>query len=361
MKTRNLILFAALAALANPVFAEKTFDPVQAELDRVKDLYRAVTAYHVLMQGEGVTKETVGAVLYDVERYVGEMESRYETGQLFIKDQKALDEMKRYVAKAHFQCALLHARGVDLEGSITQYERTIDLLGFDPTEWDEAVERSARPGLLPNAAEVAYEMAAPKSVVEDLKDFWGSGVVTRIRVEEYTAAQRAHLQLERLSGGTDPFNEAAYSVAAARFAERAALGMEEFRIVLPSGHYRVTGKGDPTVKTVEFSLNQGGVPDPLVVNPNSFTFAVTGEERCRPSLTLNGVPVRPGQQMPFGTYRVEPAPNCTQRVPDKITIDQSTEVTLRTEPERLDFVKPGQPIFLFVTTPPMSTYTLRLQ
>ena len=45
--------------------------------------------------------------------------------------------------------------------------------------------------------------------------------------------------------------------------------------------------------------------------------------------------------------------------PDKITVEQNSEVTLRTEPEKLDYVKEGQPIFLYVTTPPASTYTLR--
>ncbi|MDQ7089000.1 MAG: hypothetical protein Q9Q13_14595 [Acidobacteriota bacterium] len=52
-------------------------------------------------------------------------------------------------------------------------------------------------------------------------------------------------------------------------------------------------------------------------------------------------------------------PSCDRRLPDKITVEQKAEVTLRTEPERLDYVKEGQPIFLFITTPPESTYTLR--
>jgi hypothetical protein len=360
MTKRIVIVLLALAAVAAPALAETAFDPVAAELTRVKEMYRAVTAYHVLMQGEGVTKETVHAVLYDVERYVGEMDNRYETGQLFIKDQKALAEMKLYVAKAHFQCALLHARGVDLEGSITQYEKTVDLLGFDPSEWTEQVERSARPGLLANAAEVAYEMAAPKNVVEDLKSFWSSGLVTRFKVEEYTPAQRGQLKLERIGGPTDPFSEASFALANARFADRTAQGIEEFRVVLPHGRYYVSS-ADKTVPSMYFSLTQGGVPDPVILNPNTFNFAFgSGDEKCRPQLMLNGLPVKNLQALPFGTYRVAAPANCTLRLPEKITVEQNSEVSLRTEPERLDFVKPGQPIFLFVTTPPGSTYTLRM-
>ena len=36
------------------------------------------------------------------------------------------------------------------------------------------------------------------------------------------------------------------------------------------------------------------------------------------------------------------------------------EVRLRTEPEKLDYLREGQPIFVYVTTPAESVYTLRM-
>ncbi len=356
---RILCAAAGLAlALAAPALAD--VDRGQVALDRVNDMYRAITSYHVLVQGEGVGKEQVQAALYDVERYVEEMENRYATSQLFLKDDKVLDEMRLTVAKAHLQAAILHARGVDLEGSITQYEKAVDLLGLDPADWDVEVERSARPGTLANAVEIAYQKAKPREIVEDLKVFWSAGVVTRFRVRDYAHVQRASAALERIGGAMDPFSDASFGLAAQRFAERMSAGVEEFRIVLPAGMYRVASKNE-MVTPIEFRVVANGVPDPVVLNPNTFSFSFTAtDEKCRPTLVLNGIPVKTMTGLAYGTYRVDAPKTCTQRLPDKITVDQNSEVTVRTEPERLDYVKEGQPIFLFVTTPPGSTYSLRM-
>ena len=354
-----LLVLAAAAVLAVLPAARADVDPVQAELDRVHDLYRAITSYHVLLQGEGVTREQVEAALYDVEHYVQELDNRYATDKLFIDDHRALEEITRAVAKAHFEAALMHARGVDLEGSITQYEKVIDLLGYDPVEWDEQIERAGRPGLLPEAGETVFEIVTPRQAVEDLKHFWAAGVVTRFKVREYNADQRQTLHLKRIGGRNDAFSQAAFDLAAKRFEQRVSAGLEEFRVVLPLGIYRVEST-DPTVHPLEFRLLKGGVPDPIILNPNSFSFEIVSQdERCIPQFTLNGLPVRELQAIPYGTYRVHPPKTCNRRLPDKITVEQNSEVTLRTEPEKLDYVKEGQPIFLYVTTPPGSTYTLR--
>ncbi|MBP7147340.1 MAG: hypothetical protein KBD01_07325 [Acidobacteria bacterium] len=353
-----LILLAA--SLVPAALAQVADDPVGSELERVTDLYRAIVSYHVLLQGDGVTKEMVTSAIHDVEKYVEELDNRYATAQLFIKDQKALDDIKYTVAKAHFEASLLHARGVDLEGSIVQYEEVIELLGMDPVDWQEDLVRSAKPGLLPGAMEIAYQTAAPRDLVEDLKLFWSSGVVTRFNVREYAPSQLASLKMERIGGRTDPFSEASFQLAAGRFAERTSSGLETFRVVLPPGYYRVSST-DPTIHPLEFQLTQGGVPDPVVLNPNSFSFAFGAQDdKCRPVVTLNGLPIKNFGAIPYGTYRLKAPATCAKRLPDKITVDQNAEVTLRTEPEKLDYVKEGQPIFLFITTPPGSTYTLRM-
>lgn len=363
MNPRNAIRFllaagGAVLALAAPALAE--VDKAAVELGRVNDMYRAITGYHVLVQGEGVGKEQVQAALYDVERYVDEMESRYATDKLFLKDDKVLDQMKETLAKAHLQAAILHARGVDLEGSITQYEKAVDLLGLDPADWEIELERSASPGALGNAVEVAYQKAKPREIVEDLKVFWSAGVVARFKVRDYGHDQRASMTLERIGGAMDPFSDASFGLAAQRFTERLSSGVDEFRVVLPAGMYRVASKNE-TVRGLEFKIVANGVPDPVVLNPNTFSFSFTAaDEKCRPALILNGLPVKTITGLAYGTYRVEAPRTCTQRLPDKITVDQNAEVTVRTEPERLDYVKEGQPVFLFITTPPGSTYSLRM-
>lgn len=335
------------------------YDAVVAEVERMSDLYRAVTNYHLLLQGDGVTSNTVRSALYDVERYLDEIDTKYATDQLFIKDQKALADITKTVAKAHFQGAILHARGVDLEASITQYEKTLDLLKMDPADWEQELERTARPGLLPQAQEIAFQMTTPRAAVEDLKTFWASGVVTRFKTRDLSPTQRATIKIERIGGRNDGFSEAAFQVAAARFTTRVADGLDEFRVVLPPGRYRVSA-GDPTFPAFEMQLAEGGVPDPIYVNPNTFAFSwASDNEKCRPTLVLNGLAMKTFSALPYGTYHVQRQPGCEQRLPDKIVVDQNTEVTLRTEPPKLDFVREGQPIFLFITTPPASTYTLR--
>lgn len=350
---------ATTPAQAAPTPVDPNFDPIQAEVERMGELYRAVTTYHLLMQGEGVTSDMVRSALYDVERYLDDIDTKLATDMLFIKDQKALDDLNKIAAKAHFQAAILHARGVDLEASITQYERTLDLLGIDPAEWDEEMPRTATPGLLPGAQEVAFQMTTPRAAVEDLKEFWASGVVTRFKARDLTPTQRSSVSIERIGGKNDAFSDAAYTVAAKRFGARVAEGQDEFRVVLPAGRYRVSS-ADQGFGSFEFQLVEGGVPDPIHLNPNHFTFAFSNpDDKCRPTLVLNGIAVKTFTTAQYGAYYVQRVPGCTQRLPDKITVDQNNEVTLRTEPEKLDYVREGQPIFLFITTPPGSTYTLR--
>ncbi|GEM_PF-3102618 len=363
-KSRRFAIIAFLA-LGLGLFSGVTVnagnvDPVERELGFVAELYRAITGYHVLLQGDGVTRDMVAAALYDVERYVEELDGRYATNKLFIEDHAAMEEITQTVAKAHLQAALLHAKGVDLEGSISQYEKVIDLLGYNPVDWEESIARSAVPGMLPGVSEIVFEMASPREVVEDLKRFWAAGVVTRFKVEEYGSASRQAFKIERIGGRKDPFSEAAFALASERFSERIAEGLEEFRVVLPPGRYRVSA-ADPTVETLEVALSRGGVPDPIVLNPNTFNFEFASpDEKCALTMTINGLTVKNFQGLSYGTYRVRSAPGCTRRIPDKITVEQNSEVSLRTEPERLDYVKEGQPIFLFITTPPGSTYTLRM-
>ncbi|UCF66995.1 MAG: hypothetical protein JSV80_14595 [Acidobacteriota bacterium] len=360
MRRIALIFLGGLSFALMLLPAMATPDPVQAELSRVESLYRAVNSYHVLLQGDGVTSEMVSSALYDVERYVEELDNKLETSQLFIEDRSTLDKMKNIVAKAHMQAALLHAKGVDLEGSITQYERVIDLLGYNPVEWEETLERSGRLGLLTGAREMVFETATPKQIVQDLQVFWSVGIVSRVRVEEFATSQRKTLELQRIGGPTDPFSQAAYELAAKRFAERVGEGLDQFRIVLPEGRYEVVASSGG-VEPRKFAVVRGSVPDPLILNPNRFSFSFSSpDERCRPQLTLNNITVRGLTDLPYGTYRVDAPAECPLRLPDRITVEQKSEVTLRTEPERMDLVREGEPIFLFITTPPGSTYTLRM-
>ena len=353
---RLLLPLALTIVLLAPALAETS---PERELEQIQNIYRAITSYHTLLQGDGVTKQMVDAALYDVEHYVDEIDSRYATDKLFVEDRRVLGEITKTVAKAHFQAALLHARGVDLEGSIVQYEKVLDLLGYDPADWDVDIERSGRPGLLSGVSEVVFRMTSPREAVEDLKHFWSAGVVTRFRVREFSSSQLEGMTLERIGGRNDAFSQASFELAQERFAERVKAGLEEFRVVLPPGRYRATAAGTG-VEPLEFYLRQGGVPDPIVLNPNSFSFAFANEGGpCTPELYLNGLPVKNLVGLAYGTYKVKVPKSCDRRLPDKITVEQKAEVTLRTEPERLDYVKEGQPIFLFITTPPESTYTLR--
>ncbi len=352
----GLILLLALGLTASLAFAT---EESEQEISRMKDLYRAITSYHTLLQGKNVGKEMVDSALYDVEHYVEELDSRYATDQLFFKDPRVMEELTEVVAKAHFQVALLHARGVDLETSILQYEKVVDLLGYDPADWSEDIERSAKRGLLPGATEIVYQVTTPRQAVEDLKHFWSAGVVTRVEVDEYNSGQINGLTLERVGGRNDAFSQAAFEMAEQRFGERLRKGYESFRVVLPPGRYRVISS-DVGIKPMEFHLLQGGIPDPVVLNPNSFSFSLTNDDpACQPEFYLNGLPVKNLVDLPFGTYRIKTPQGCKRRLPDKIAVTQKNEVTLRTEPERMDLVREGQPIFLFITTPADSTYNLR--
>jgi hypothetical protein len=357
-----LVLAAAAAALPPQPAAPKT-DPAEfarAESARFDDAYRAIVAYHVLLQGERGTKPVVEAALYDAQRLVEDMDARYATDELFVKAPATLEKMKRTLARAHLQVAFLNGRGVDLERSTAEYEKAAELLGFDPADWDVPLERTASLGTQPLANDVAFDMALPRDVVEDLKQFWSAGVIARFSIEGYTLPQRAGLALERVGAAREGFATAAFDLAAGRFAERAAAGETSFRVALPPGRYRVTG-GAAAEEPFEFMLAANGVPDPIVVNPDTFAFefAAAPPGACRPRFTLNGIAVTAFDRLRYGTYRIEPPAGCGERLPDKITVTQRPEVTVRMEPERLEYARAGQPIFLFVTTPPGSRYKLR--
>jgi hypothetical protein len=351
-----LVLALAVTALPAPAAPEASSE----EVARMQDLYRAITSYHVLLDSEDVSEARVTSVLYDVERYVEELESRLATNKLFVEDPAKVEAMTEWVAKAHLQAALMHAKGVDLERSITQFEKTIELLGHHPASWDVEVERSASPGLLPDVAEVVFAMASPADVVQDLERFWSAGVPTRFRIEELAPDDRAALRIEPATALGSAFADAAFALAQERFAARAAKGLEVFRVVLPPGRYRIVSETG-AMHDLEIDLAPAGAPDPVVVNPNTFSFRyASSNEECRPTLTINGVVVKDLEGLPYGTYLVEAPESCPRRLPDKVTVSQHSEVTLRTEPEKLDYVREGEPILVFITTPPGSTYTLRM-
>lgn len=355
-----LVTFACLViATASAGLAANTIDP-ELEIERVQDLYRALTSYHLLLDRPEVDEAMVVSALHDVERYVEELDNRLETDKLFFEDQAIIREISEWVAKAHLQAALLHAKGVDLERSITQFERVIEILGHHPNEWDVEIEREARVGLLPNVGEVIYEMAKPVEIVSDLRRFWSAGIVTRLRIEELAPSVLPGMTLERISPGATPFEQASFAIAEERFDERVAKGLEEFRVVLPPGRYRIASEAN-AFEPVDLELVAGTAPDPVVINPNTFSFQIAASEgECRPQLILNGVPVDGFTNLSFGSYVVKPGAGCNERLPDKIVVEQHSEVSLRTEPEKLDYLREGQPIFLFITTPPGSVYTLRL-
>jgi hypothetical protein len=352
---------AAPSTAALPAPALSPAELAKAEQEHFEDVYRSVIAYHVLLSGERASRALVEAAVYDVGQKVDELEGRYAVDELFVKDKGVLDGLREILAKAHFQCAMLNARGVDLERSTSEYEKAAALIGFDPADWQIPIERTARLGVLPAANDMAYETAPPRRLVEDLKTFWSAGVIARVLVQQLSVGQRAGIKFERVGGPRDGFSEALFALAETRFAERMAAGSDEIRLALPPGHYRLSSSSS-ALAPVEFALVAEGIPDPVVLNPNTFSFEFASPEgsACRPQLTINGIPVRSLQGLPYGTYRVEAPRACKQRLPDKVVVEQRAEVTVRTEPERMDYLRAGEPVFLFVTTPPGSTFKLRM-
>ncbi len=350
-----LVLLVAGALLAPSLAGPQP----RSEVERVQDIYRAITAYQVLFDRDEVSSKLVQSALYDVSRYVEELDNRLATDQLFIDDPVELERIREWVAKAHLQAALLHARGVDLESSIVEFEKVTELLGRHPAQWDVEIERRARRGTLPEVREIVYEMARMPEVVEDLRTFWSTGVVTRFAVDDLGPDARRSLVLERTGGRVDPFYIAAWELARERFAERVVRGETEVRVVLPPGKYLLSSQIGAVPK-LALRFEAGQVPDPVIVRPETFSFQLATTDACRPHLLQNGVPLASLQDLPYGTFTVEAPAGCSRRLPDKITVKPAREVSLRTEPEKLDYVREGQPIFLFITTPPGSVYTLRM-
>ena len=98
-----------------------------------------------------------------------------------------------------------------------------------------------------------------------------------------------------------------------------------------------------------------------MLGPRTFSFQfATGSESCRPTLQLSGVTLSSLEDLPFGTYTVIAPETCDRRIPDKIIVSEGDEVQLRTEPEKLDYLREGQPIFVYITTPADSVYSLRM-
>lgn len=362
-----LLVIVALALIASPALAEQVNEPAAStanapttELERMKDLYRAITGYHVLLDQESVSSDMVKAVLHDVENYVEELETRLATEKLFVTDQRQVAELSEWVAKAHFQASLMHAKGVDLESSIDQFERVIELLGYHPTQWQTELERSARKGQLQLVGDVVYEMAEPREIVQDLQRFWSAGVMTRFEVGEFPTSTLDSFTLERVDVSLDAFDAAAFELAQTRFAERVSRGEEELRVVLPPGTYEVrSAEGVMPVRRIV--VEEGSAPDPVTLGPRTFSFQFAGAgENCRPTLQLNGVTLSSLEDLPFGTYTVLAPDTCDRRIPNKIIVSEGDEVSLRTEPEKLDYLREGQPIFVYVTTPADSVYTLRM-
>ena len=349
-----LALLAGLHVVPTPADPDR-----RDEVGRVRDIYRAIVSYQVLFDREEVSSELVQSALWDVEHYVEELDARLATDQLFIDDPKELQNIREWVAKAHLQAALLHARGVDLEASIVEFEKVTELIGRHPSQWDVEIERRAHRGTLPEVRDVVYEMARTPEVVEDLRAFWGSGVVARFVVADLGPDARRSLVLERTGGRVDPFYLASWELARDRFARRVARGESEIRVVLPPGAYALTSQTG-AVRSLALRFEAGQVPDPVIVSPRTFSFQMMTAEGCRPRLLQNGVPVESLQDLPFGTFTVEAPADCPRRLPDRITVTPGPEVSLRTEPEKLDYVREGEPIFLFITTPPDSVYKLRM-
>jgi hypothetical protein len=362
-----LLLLAALALIALPALAEQAEESVAAstsapasELDRMQDLYRAITGYHVLLDQESVSSDMVKSVLHDVERYVDELENRLSTEKLFVSDQRQVYELSEWVAKAHFQAALMHAKGVDLESSIDQFERVIELLGYHPMQWDTEIERSAHRGQLQLVGDVVYEMAQPREIVRDLQRFWSAGVMTRFEVGEFPTSTLDSFTIERVDVSLDAFDAAAFDLARQRFAERVSGGERELRVVLPPGTYEVRSS-EGVMPTRRIVVEEGSSPDPVMLGPRTFSFQfATASDNCRPTLQLSGVALSSLEDLPFGTFTVIAPETCDRRIPNKIIVSEGDEVRLRTEPEKLDYLREGQPIFVYITTPADSVYTLRM-
>ncbi|MDQ7086547.1 MAG: hypothetical protein Q9Q13_01240 [Acidobacteriota bacterium] len=358
-----VILFAVGAGMARDGGAASPqgaplFD-TDAELAALEDLYRAVLSYQVVLARESVGQDLARALVFDVSHYVGEMDSRYELSRLFVDDPRIEERFARVVARAHLQAALLHAEGIDMESSIHHYRRAVELMGQEPSGWGEGLEFFGRQGELPEATELVYRIAPAEEVVKRLELFWSAGEVTRFQVQELSAAQRASLALLRVTAETDPHTEAVFNLAAERFATRVHGGREDFEVVLPPGHYRVAS-ADGTVPATDLQVVAGSTPDPVVVNPNTFSFALNDlQDGCTPRLIHNGLPVSRLENLHYGTFVVQTGASCERRLPDKIIVTQRSEVTLRTDPERLDLVRDGQPILLFITLPPGKTHKLR--
>ncbi|RMF74015.1 MAG: hypothetical protein D6738_07430 [Acidobacteria bacterium] len=350
------LIAALIAALVVPATATPQR---RSELERVEDIYRAIVAYQVLFDRDEVSRELVQSALWDVEHYVAELDSRLATDELFIDDPDELSRIREWVAKAHLQAALLHARGVDLEASIVEFEKVTELLGRHPSSWDVEIERRARRGTLPEVREVVYEMARTPQVVDDLRTFWSTGVVTRFVIDDLGPDARRSLVLERTGGRVDPFYLASWELARTRFAERVVRGEHEVRVVLPPGEYALSSSTG-AVPRLALRFEAGQSPDPVIVGTETFSFRLATADTCRPRILQNGVALGSLVDLPFGTFTIEAPRGCARRLPDKITVTPGPEVTVRTEPEKLDYAREGEPIFLFVTTPPGSVYTLRM-
>ena len=331
----------------------------EAELAALEDLYRTVLSYQVVLARQGVGEDLVRALVFDVSHYVDEMDNRYELSRLFVDDPRIEQRFARIVARGHLQAALLHAEGIDLESSIRHYRRAVELIGREPSGWGEGIEFFGRQGELPEATELVFRIAPAEEILERLEMFWSAGEVTRFQIQELDPSERATLTLVRVTSESDPHTEAVFQLAAERFEARAHSGREDFEVVLPPGHYRVVSS-DGSVEATDLKVTSGETPDPIVVNPNTFSFALNDlQDGCVPRLIHNGFPVSQLDDLHYGTFLVEVGESCDRRLPDKIIVTQRSEVTLRTEPERLDLLREGQPILLFITLPPGETYKLR--
>lgn len=331
----------------------------ETELETLQDLYRTVTSYQLLLAQPAVGEDLVTSLVFDVSHYVDEMDSRYEMVKLFLSDPRMLRSFEQLVAKAHLQAALMHAEGIDMESSIRHYRRAVELLGESPAEWGEGIEFFGKQGELPDANEMVFRIASVSEVMKRLEEFWSSGCVTRFQVDQMEPGQRRTLKLIAVSTTDDAHAAAVSELAAKRFATRVSAGLEEFEVVLPPGRFRVVSD-DGSIPALDFQVSTEETPDPITLNPNTFSFAVTSpDDSCTPELIHNGFPEANLEDLTYGTFTVLSPASCERRLPDKIIVEQGQEVTLRTEPERLDLVREGQPILLFITIPAGETYNLR--
>lgn len=331
----------------------------EAELEALQDLYRTVIGYQLLLAQPAVGEDLVTALVFDVSHYVDEMDNRYEMVKLFISDPRMLRDFERLVAKAHLQAALMHAEGIDMESSIRHYRRAVELLGESPAEWGEGIEFFGKQGELPDANEMVFRIASVSEMMKRLEEFWSAGQLTRFRVDQMEPGQRRTLNLIAVSNTDDAHAAAVSELAEKRFAERVSAGLEEFEVVLPPGRFRVVSD-DGSMPALDFQVSTAETPDPITLDPNTFNFALTSpDDSCTPELLHNGFPEPDLEDLSYGTFTILAPASCKRRLPDKIIVQQGQEVTLRTEPERLDLVREGQPILLFITIPPGETYNLR--